>query len=348
MNFNESYNNSFQESNLTIVSYKIYVVSAVTLLIIGLFGFVLNLIAIKLMWKNKQLWTSVNAILFNLVCGDFLVSIFGIPLTLASAIAQGWIFGKSLCLAYGFFMSVLGIGAIITLTTLSLERYLIITKPFRNASLTRHGVYILILGIWLYSLLLTVPPLIGWGNYINEGINISCSVNWEDRSYNSKTYVIFLFIFGLIIPLLIISYSYINIIRKLQKKTTKSKQIKRREKRIASVIFLMITAFLIAWTPYAVMALLIQFGSENIITPSLTVIPALMAKSSICYNPIIYVALNTQFQQPFKQIFGKSQSPTDHGVTTSLHADTHVATERKSEPAEIRELTVSVDVNDMH
>jgi len=60
------------------------------------------------------------------------------------------------------------------------------------------------------------------------------------------------------------------------------------------MIGVMIGAFLLAWTPYASFALIVAFGDPSSITPGMAVIPSLLAKSSICYNPIIYVALNTQ------------------------------------------------------
>lgn len=60
------------------------------------------------------------------------------------------------------------------------------------------------------------------------------------------------------------------------------------------MVGLMIFAFLVAWTPYAVFALVEQFGDPELISPSFTILPALIAKSSICYNPIIYVGMNTQ------------------------------------------------------
>lgn len=66
------------------------------------------------------------------------------------------------------------------------------------------------------------------------------------------------------------------------------------EIRVTCMVLLMIVAFLIAWLPYAILALIIQFGDASIVTPALAVAPALLAKSSICYNPIIYVGLNSQ------------------------------------------------------
>lgn len=70
--------------------------------------------------------------------------------------------------------------------------------------------------------------------------------------------------------------------------------INRAEKRITWMVAVMIIAFILAWTPYAVFALIKQFGPTDYIGPGMAVLPALIAKSSICYNPIIYVGMNTQ------------------------------------------------------
>lgn len=71
-------------------------------------------------------------------------------------------------------------------------------------------------------------------------------------------------------------------------------RVSKAETKVALMVAVMIIAFLTAWTPYAVLALLIAFGDPDIVTPGVAVIPALMAKSSICYNPIIYAGLNPQ------------------------------------------------------
>ncbi|KAK9875888.1 hypothetical protein WA026_009674 [Henosepilachna vigintioctopunctata] len=248
-----------------------------------------------------QLWTPLNTILLNLILSDFSVSIIGNPFVLISALARGWIFGDTLCQLYGFFMSLLGISSIVTLSVLAFERYMIVSKPFENSITSTKGALFLILGIWTYSFLLTMPPLVGWGKYVHEAANISCSVNWECKSFNSMTYTCFLFFFGLVIPLLVIIFSYINIVLQMRQNSLKIGQVKKAERRVAYMVLLMIIAFVVAWMPYAVLALLIQFGDASFLTPGMRVIPSLIAKSSICYNPIIYVVLNSQFRQSWKQ-----------------------------------------------
>ncbi|XP_057661883.1 pinopsin-like [Diorhabda carinulata] len=293
-----------------------YTAAAVTLFFIGFFGFFLNLSVIILMLKDKQLWTPLNIILFNLICSDFLVSILGNPWTLASAVSYRWIFGKLMCQIYGFIMSLLGITSITTLTVLAFERYLIVSRPFRNHGLTRKEARYLIAGIWTFSLILTVPPLIGWGKYVHEAANISCSVNWEEQTSNALSYILYLFTFGLVLPLSIITFSYVSIVLTMRKNNLSMGQTTKAEKRVTYMIFMMIIAFLMAWSPYAIFALLVQFGNPSGVTPATGVIPALLAKSSICYNPIIYVGLNSQFRQVLKQFLGMRSGNTESNGET--------------------------------
>ncbi|XP_049769023.1 pinopsin-like [Schistocerca cancellata] len=246
---------------------------------------------------EAALWTPLNVILFNLVCSDFSVALLGNPLTLAAAVAHRWIFGRTMCVVYGFFMSLLGISSIATLTVLAFERYVMISRPFQARRLSRRGAALLVAAIWLYSLLLTAPPLLGWGDYVHEAANISCSVNWESRTLGATSYIVFLFAMGLVVPVAVISFSYLNIVRTLKKNTLRLGRATRAESRVALMVAVMIAAFLLAWTPYSALALLIAFGDHRLVSPGLAVVPALVAKSSICYNPLIYVGLNTQVRR---------------------------------------------------
>ncbi|KAJ0176245.1 hypothetical protein K1T71_008419 [Dendrolimus kikuchii] len=321
-NFNDTVIKAYDEGFPLLMPRWGYVASAFVLFLIGFFGFFLNLMVILLMFKDRQLWTPLNIILFNLVCSDFSVSVLGNPFTLISALFHRWIFGRTMCVLYGFFMALLGITSITTLTVISFERYLMVTRPLSSRHLSSKGAVMSIVFIWTYSLALTTPPLIGWGNYVNEAANISCSVNWHEQSMNTLTYIMFLFAMGQIFPLAIITFSYVNIIRTLKKNSQRLGRVSRAEARATAMVFIMIISFTVAWTPYSLFALIEQFATQGIVSPGAGVIPALVAKSSICYDPLIYVGMNTQFRQSIKRIFGihtkGKNSQTEKGYNTVM------------------------------
>lgn len=60
------------------------------------------------------------------------------------------------------------------------------------------------------------------------------------------------------------------------------------------MVILMVIGFLMAWTPYASVALWIFLNQGADFSATLMTIPAFFSKSSALYNPIIYVLLNKQ------------------------------------------------------
>ena len=67
---------------------------------------------------------------------------------------------------------------------------------------------------------------------------------------------------------------------------------KQKERRASLMILLMIFAFMVSWFPYTIICFFKMTGYE--VTPTISALPLLFAKSSICWNPIIYVVLNEQ------------------------------------------------------
>lgn len=58
------------------------------------------------------------------------------------------------------------------------------------------------------------------------------------------------------------------------------------------MFLLMITCFLVCWTPYAVVSMMEAFGRKSMVSPTLAIIPSFFAKSSTAYNPLIYVFMS--------------------------------------------------------
>ncbi|XP_011176051.2 green-sensitive opsin isoform X1 [Solenopsis invicta] len=284
-------------------STGIYTFAAIILSFIGFFGFVLNLLVIVTVIKNANvLWTPINVILVNMVVGDFLVAALGNPFAITSAVAGVWFWSYDVCLWYAWFMTTMGFASIGNLTVMAIERFLLVTCPMKTISI-RHA-YILAILVWMYSFSLSLPPFFNWGTYGPEAGNISCSVSWEkhDPESHNDTYIGFLFIFGFVCPVVIIASSYYGIIRTLKKIRKRIGTKNRREKKVTKMVYLMILAFLIAWSPYAVLALATQYFYIQT-SHLVAVLPTLLAKSSICYNPIIYASMTVHFPNTWKKMF---------------------------------------------
>nr|XP_012223776.1 PREDICTED: green-sensitive opsin-like [Linepithema humile] len=280
----------------------VYIFAAIVLGFIGFFGFFFNLLVILAVFRDMDvLWTPNNVVLVNMVIGDFLVAILGNPMAFVSAIAGEWYWGHKMCLWYAAFMSTMGFASIGNLTMMAIERYILVKYPTKTISI-RHA-YALVLFVWIYALSLSLPPFVNWGSYGIEAGNISCSVSWDlhDPEIHNDTYIGFLFTFGFFFPLAIIISSYCGILTTLKKIRQRIGENTKREAKITKMVYLMILAFLFAWSPYAILALLVFFNVQ--VSYVAAMMPALLAKSSICYNPIIYTSMNIQFTRAWKKMF---------------------------------------------
>ncbi|KAG7199416.1 hypothetical protein KM043_014045 [Ampulex compressa] len=312
------------------LSPTVYISAAIALGIIGFFGFVMNLlVAVVIVKDSQKLWTPVNVVLFNLVVGDFLVAALGNPVAMTSAISGGWYWGYKICLWYAWFMSTLGFVSIGNLTVMSVERWLLVTQPVKALSI-RHAIALAIT-VWIYALCLSLPPLLGWGSYGPEAGNVSCSVSWEvhDPSTRSDSYIGFLFIFGLAVPVLVIVTSYISILTTLKRVKKRAGGRRRREAKVTKMVALMITAFLVAWAPYAALALAAQYFNAAP-SSSMAILPALLAKSSICYNPLIYAGLNSQFSNSLRKVFGIREAAISAPDSQTTHLTVATKLEAKN------------------
>ncbi|XP_026706635.1 opsin-3-like isoform X2 [Athene cunicularia] len=212
MNHTWTYNVSFGAPTDTVepragLSRYGHTVVAVFLGFIFFFGFMNNLIVLILFCKFKTLRNPVNMLLLNISISDMLVCISGTTLSFASNIHGKWIGGKHGCRWYGFVNSCFGIVSLISLAVLSYERYSTLTLCNKRSADYRKAL-LAVGGSWIYSLVWTVPPLIGWSSYGIEGAGTSCSVRWSSESAESTSYIICLFIFCLVIPVMVMMYCY--------------------------------------------------------------------------------------------------------------------------------------------
>ncbi|XP_049618647.1 teleost multiple tissue opsin 3a [Syngnathus scovelli] len=275
-----------------------HTVVAVCLGVILVAGIVNNSLTLLVFARFRCLWTPINVILLNISLSDVLVCVFGTPLSFAASLQGRWLIGEFGCRWYGFANSFFGIVSLVSLSVLSYERYTTVLHSSQADISDFRKAWLSVGGCWLYALFWTLPPLLGWSSYGPEGPGTTCSVQWHLQSTGSISYVLCLFIFCLLLPLLLMVYSYgriLLIIRRMGK--IKPLRAGRREHRILRMVLTLVSCYLLCWMPYGVVALMTTFGGSRLVTPSTSVVPSVLAKFSTVINPIIYVFFNNQFSR---------------------------------------------------
>ncbi|XP_017581198.2 teleost multiple tissue opsin 3b [Pygocentrus nattereri] len=264
--------------------------------------------------------TPINLLLLNISVSDMLVCLFGTPFSFAASICGRWLTGAHGCRWYGFANTLFGVVSLVSLALLSYERCCSVLCGSKMDVLDHRKVRLSIAGCWVYSLIWTVPPLFGWSGYGPEGPGTTCSVRWALRTPGSRAYIICLFIFCLVLPLLTIIFCYGRILitvhgaAKVQRTAAQ-----RREGWVLLMVLIMVSCYLFCWLPYGVVALLGTFGPSGSVSPTASIVPSVLAKSSTVLNPIIYAFFNKQFYRCFLVLVKcESGSPSLHTLHT-LH-----------------------------
>ncbi|KAM6206069.1 melanopsin-like isoform 3-T3 [Sarcoramphus papa] len=242
-------------------------------LIIGSIGIIGNLLVLYAFYSNKKLRTPQNYFIMNLAVSDFLMSASQAPICFVNSLHRGWILGDIGCDLYAFCGALFGITSMMTLLAISVDRYLVITKPLRSIQWTSKKRTMQIISIvWLYSLGWSVAPLFGWSSYVPEGLMISCTWDYVTYSPANRSYTMILCCCVFFVPLIIIFHCYLFMflairrtgrdVQKLGSCSRKSylSQSMKNEWKLAKIAFVVIIVFVLSWSPYACVTLIAWAG----------------------------------------------------------------------------------------
>lgn len=197
---------------------------------------------------------------------------------------------------------------------MSVERYACVARPLDPASrMTRSKALCVVFFIWTYSSVFSVMPVFGFSPYVPEGYLTSCSFDYLSDEFQDKCFILSYFVAAWCLPMVIVCYCYIGIVRcvgetqrlfqrhaqSLQERTLADRNVehkRRLEIKLAKISFFLISSWTIAWTPYAVVALLGVFTDRSMLTPLTSMVPAVFCKLASVADPFIYGLSNRQFK----------------------------------------------------
>ncbi|XP_075785729.1 melanopsin-like isoform X2 [Pelodiscus sinensis] len=251
----------------------VFYATGTCVLVIGSIGIIGNLLVLYAFYSNKKLRTPPNYFIMNLAVSDFLMSASQAPICFINSLHKEWILGEIGCDLYAFCGALFGITSMMTLLAISVDRYLVITKPLQSMRWTsKKRTSQIIAIVWLYSLGWSVAPLLGWSSYVPEGLMISCTWDYVTYSPANRSYTMMLCCCVFFIPLVIIFHCYLFMflairstgrnVQKLGSYGRKSylSHSMRNEWKLAKIAFVVIIVYVLSWSPYACVTLIAWAG----------------------------------------------------------------------------------------
>ncbi|XP_071595263.1 visual pigment-like receptor peropsin isoform X2 [Heliangelus exortis] len=237
-----------------------------------------NSIVIFVLYKQRHVLQPTDYLTFNLAVSDASISVFGYSRGIIEIFNvfrdDGFIITSIwTCQIDGFLTLLFGLASINTLTVISVTRYIKGCHPERDR---------------MYG---------------------TCEIDWAKANFSTiyKSYIVSIFICCFFLPVTVMVFSYVSIINTVKLSHTlaglgdPTDRQRRMERDVTRVSIVICTAFIIAWSPYAVISIWSAYGHP---VPNLTsILASLFAKSASFYNPIIYFGMSSKFRRDIFILF---------------------------------------------
>ncbi|CAL1594986.1 unnamed protein product [Knipowitschia caucasica] len=259
-----------------------------------------NGLVIVVMVKNSLL-QPMNLLILSLAVSDLMIGLCG-SLVVTITNYRGYFFiGRGACVFQGFAVNYFGLVSLCTLTLLAYERYHVVCRPRAGLKMSMRRSLMGLLCVWVYCLFWAITPLFGWSGYGPEGVQTSCSLAWEERSWSNYSYLLLYTLLCFLLPVAIIIYCYYNVLT-IMNQLNQSVELqggrssRQENEHAVTMVLFMIVAFFVCWLPYTVLSVVVVADPELYIHPLIATMPMYFAKTSPVYNPVIYFLSNKQFR----------------------------------------------------
>lgn len=286
-------------------------VNSVLLVLLMLFTLIGNLLIFVSMWRNKRLHRTTHLHSISLTFANLIPATTIIPLRVARVWQEAH--GEPneetvLCKAYLTFTLLWCIVSILTLATMSMDRYMAISRSESYASvMTKCRVNTLLLSVWAFAILISFLPFYHTGSTLKL---FSCNFNLL-----SKENYVYLLLAVEIIPLILIFVVHYQIMKISSKHAQSIGVVDSRlteytripldfpsEVRWSRVVILIILLYILMWAPRCIFLIVdIQSLSTDHIK-TFDVLTEITTYSFAGLVPLVLVNFNSDIREEFFRI----------------------------------------------
>ena len=304
---NGSLNAVSSSSPINPIVAELYFALGVLICTVGSLG---NLSVLVAFFTHRRLRTKLNFFLVSLAFSDLLLTGISIPLELEYAIRGfKFIHGIPICeLMYTVHFVGLSSSSL-NLLAVSVYRYLTIAFPFSMKLVRPVRILMAIAGIWLYSVLTALLPLMGWRSFPTSLKFNMCIFSIE------KAYARFILSVNWLCPavLVLILYGLIFRIARAHAIKIAKQQVLWDYERIRSPLFKgaktlgkIVAVYLICCYPYVIEVMIATSGAS--VSKEVHHVFLVLYYASSAINPFLYAGLCTDFREVFRECAHKGCS----------------------------------------
>lgn len=303
----------------------LHVIEAVLLALICVISFIGNLCLFIIVYTGRRdLRTISNTFLLNLALADLIVTVINMPITVVTILIDKQWFSHNACVGLGFTNIISFIGSVMSLALMAINRYFFIVHWKEYSSIfNRKNACLSIIILWVITIVISTPPLIGWSRYSYIPGKSYCFVDWRADAY----YMYFMLGICFFGPLTTMIFCYTKILRftgRVKRNLVGTEQeikqafvntnnphlrllksrVSSEEAKLTNTLLIVVSAFLISWSPFAITMFFDVYAE--------TALPRVVDMGSLLFgylnsmcNPIIYAARCNRFKKGYITLFFK-------------------------------------------
>ncbi|PVD31063.1 hypothetical protein C0Q70_10340 [Pomacea canaliculata] len=208
-------------------SFLLFLVVTMALAIITLLTVLGNTLVLFALCRYRSLRTMSNCLIGNLAVSDLLLALTVLPISTGHDLLGYWVFGRTMCTIWLCIDVLYCTASIWGLCTIAFDRYTATVFPVWYHDKRSTAKALAYIGfVWIFSIIISVAPLIGWQDMISGFYTYTPAINRHDCIlFSTKSYVIYSALGSFILPSCLMTFLYVKIFVVLHKQ---SKTMKRR------------------------------------------------------------------------------------------------------------------------
>ncbi|XP_078380517.1 histamine H2 receptor-like [Oculina patagonica] len=263
-------------------------VSTVALAVVMVLALLGNTLVCFAFYHSTNLRCVTNIFIVSLAMTDILVASVSIPIWLViqnTECINTWKACDPILMAFWKCLDILfSTASIMNLCAISCDRYIAITSPLRYSQIiTKTRALIVLICLWFYSITIA-------------------AINLDGGVY----YPVLVFVVSFLLPLSVMIYSYSRIFLAALRQARRIQPMRqafyfKREIKAAKTLAIVMGAFIVCWTPFFVMNILVQF-IRFYVPPIATLAIKMLHYGNSALNPVIYSSSNRDFRHKILRV----------------------------------------------
>ncbi|XP_034032429.1 gonadotropin releasing hormone receptor 4 [Thalassophryne amazonica] len=308
---------------------------------------VCNLLVLWAASNGGKRKSHVRILIMHLTVADLLVTFIVMPLDAAWNITVQWRAGDAACRLLMFLKLVAMYSCAFVTVVISLDRQSAILNPLGISEAKRKSKIMLSVA-WTMSVVLSLPQM-----FIFHNVTITVPENFTQctthgsfvQRWQETVYNMFMFVCLFLLPLVIMIFCYTRILIEISSRMARNhllsrdvhlrrshNNIPKARMRTLKMSIVIVTSFIICWTPYYLLGLwywLFPEKMEETVSHSLTHMLFIFGLFNACLDPITYGLFTIRLNQGRKRFCCGSNTPAELENNTCVVNMTRLSSQRR-------------------